>query len=128
MFQLPVLLPASCLRPCVPQHRRALGDAVKAQIRVEKWCIEARTHATTTCAPEVFRALVVPHAADVTPAEFSDATPVVVAAVEGSASAAEVFGATKIKGGTRLGSWQADRVELVYFPPSQQLRIWWTMR
>lgn len=40
------------------QHRRALGDAVKRHISVEKWCIAARTHCTTKCKTEVFQKLV----------------------------------------------------------------------
>ena len=47
------------------QHRRSLGDTVNSKISVEKWTIEARTHATTSMPIEAFRALVVPHAAKV---------------------------------------------------------------
>ena len=42
-------------------HRRALGDAVKAKIQVEKWCIGASCHCTTRVALDVFRNLIVPH-------------------------------------------------------------------
>ncbi len=62
----------------------------------------------------MFRALVVPNCARVTPAEWESAqvpVPVVAADVHGSASAAAIFGATKIKGGTRLGSWTADAMQ-----------------
>ena len=39
------------------QHRRAMGDRVKAKISVEKWCIEARTQATISdVEPEVLYA------------------------------------------------------------------------
>ena len=107
------------------QHRRALGDEVKKHINVEKWCIAARTHCTTTCNPDVFRKLVVPNADQVTPAEFNHATPVVVANV--TKGAASIFGSTKLTGGTRMGSWKADKMELVYFPSTQELRCWWTM-
>ena len=108
------------------QHRRTLGDAVKRGITVEKWCVAARTATTTRCALEVFRALVVPHADRVTPAAFDAQTPVVVAAV--SKGAASIFGSTKLTGGTRMGSWSADKMELVYFPGTNELRVWWTMR
>ena len=33
-----------------------------------------------------------------------------------------------IRGGTRMGNWDADKMELVYFPATTELRIWWTMR
>ena len=59
----------------VEQHRRALGDAVKSKISVEKWAVEAKTHcAITDVDAAVFEALVVPNAAKVTPADF-DVTP-----------------------------------------------------
>ena len=108
-------------------QRRALGDAVKANISVEKWCIGARCQCTTSTTLDVFRNLIAPNAAEVTPATFDASTPVVVAAIRGSASAGEIFGKTKITGGTRMGSWSANKMELVYFPPTGQLRCWWTM-
>ncbi len=109
-------------------HRRTLGDAVKARIHVEKWCIGASCHCTTQASLDVFRRLIVPNAADVTPVGFDADTPVVVASVRGTASAGEIFGKTKITGGTRMGSWSANKMELVFFPPTGELRIWWTMR
>ena len=51
--------------------------------------------------------------AEVTPATFDASTPVVVPAIQGSASAGEIRGKTKITGGTRMGSWSADKMELV---------------
>jgi hypothetical protein len=109
-------------------QRRALGDAVKANISVEKWCIGARCHCTTSATLDVFRNLIAPNAAEVTPATFDASTPVVVAAIRSSASAGEIFGKTKITGGTRMGSWSANKMELVFFPPTGQLRCWWTMQ
>ena len=108
-------------------QRRALGDAVKAAISVEKWCIAARCQCTTRTTLDVFRNLIVPNAADVTPPDFDASTPVVVAAVRGSSSAGEIFGKTKITGGTRMGSWSANKMELIFFPPTGELRCWWTM-
>ena len=108
-------------------QRRALGDAVKGAISVEKWCIAARCQCTTRTTMDVFRNLIVPNAADVTPPTFDSSTPVVVAAVRGSSSAGEIFGKTKITGGTRMGSWSANKMELIFFPPTGELRCWWTM-
>lgn len=110
------------------QHRRALGDSVKAAIHVEKWCIKAQTHCETECPLHVFQELVVPNAVEVMPASFCATTPVVVALVEGHDSAAQIFGKTKITGGTRMGSWTADKMEIVYFPATSAMRIWWTMK
>eukprot|EP00931_Biecheleriopsis_adriatica_P024306 TRINITY_DN15181_c0_g1_i1.p1 TRINITY_DN15181_c0_g1~~TRINITY_DN15181_c0_g1_i1.p1 ORF type:complete len:307 (+),score=71.24 TRINITY_DN15181_c0_g1_i1:126-923(+) len=74
----------------IEQHRRALGDKVKANISVEKWAIQARTHATTTMPVEAFRALLVPHASTVIPETFEENDPVVVATIKGSAAIGEV--------------------------------------
>ena len=69
----------------VEQHRRALGDKVKAQIRVlggsNNYGIAARCHAVLPCSLAVFRALVLPNATKVTPAEFGPETEVVLAQV-----------------------------------------------
>ena len=112
------------------QHRRAMGDRVKGSIRVEKWCIAASTHAVLDDVdPAVFRALVVPHAASVVPPAFGDGgdgeapTPVVVASVRGTAAMGEIFGHSKIKGGTRMGSWAANKGELVYFPEERSITV-----
>lgn len=114
----------------VEQHRRALGDAVKGKINVEKWCVAARTHCSIGDVDRaVFEALVRPNAASVTPSTpITAETPVVVAAIHGSAAMGEIFGHSKIKGGTRCGSWTADRGEVVYFPGTREMRVWWTMR
>lgn len=111
----------------VQQHRRALGDLVKNQINVEKWTLEATTCMETKTSLEVVKALVVPNATSVVPADFSAETPVVVASVESSKAIGEIFGHSKIKGGTRLGSWIADKADIVFYPPAGQMRVWWTM-
>ncbi|KAH8058172.1 hypothetical protein JL722_6023 [Aureococcus anophagefferens] len=54
-----------------------------------------------------------PNATTVTPADFDAASPVVVAAIHGSAAMGEIFGKSKITGGTRCGSWSADRGEII---------------
>jgi hypothetical protein len=110
------------------QHRRALGDEVKAVISVEKWCVAAKCHCETTCSLDVFMQLIVPEAVEVTPTTISVNTPVVVALLEGSESIGRVFGKSKITGGTRMGSWSADMMEVVFFPQTGAMRLWWTMR
>ncbi|GIQ82480.1 hypothetical protein KIPB_003629 [Kipferlia bialata] len=109
----------------VEQHRRRLGDAVKGQIEVEKYCIAARCHCTVDCDIEVFKALVVPNADTVLPSTFDTTSPVVVASVTGNAH--YIFGSTKLSGGTMYGSWSANRMELVFIPSEKKMRIWWTM-
>ena len=115
------------------QHRRHMGDQVKANITVEKWCIEARTHCTLRdVEAQVFRQLFIPNASSVVPDidacdESLNSMPVIVASIQGTSSMAAIFGATKIKGGTRLGSWSADKGECIYFPATKEMRVWWTM-
>lgn len=111
----------------IEQERRALGDAVKSRISFEKWAIAARTHAHVALLLDVFRELVVPNAARVLPAVFDRSTPVVVARISGSAACGEVFGSSKIKGGSRLGSFAMNECEIVFQPALQRADIWWTM-
>ena len=112
----------------IEQHRRALGNQVKSKIKVEKWCIAPQCHCVMQCEIEVFRKLIVPNAQSVMPSTFDATTAVVVASIEGSEAAGAVFGYTKICGGTRLGSWSANKMELIFFPRSKEMRVWWTMR
>lgn len=109
------------------QHRRALGDQVKKAIQVEKWCVEAKTTIETTISSKVFERLVIPNAKSVVPDKFDKTTPVVVCCVEGTQALGEIFGRSKIKGGTRLGSWSADRGDVIFFPATGKMRVWWTM-
>lgn len=112
----------------IEQHRRVLGDAVKANIVVEKWCIGARTHAVVDCSLEVYKTLVVPHCDEVVPKQFDEDTPVVIGMLRSSAQAQEIFGVSKIRNGTRMGMWYGDKFDLVFLPSRRELRIWWTMR
>lgn len=109
------------------QHRRALGDKVKQQISFEKWAIAAETHVETAMSPAVFRMLVVPSADSIVPAEWTVQTPVVVAHLRGSTQIAEICGASKIKAGSRVETYTADRMDIIFFPGESKARLWWTM-
>ena len=115
----------------VEQHRRSMGDRVKSKIHVlggkHDWGIAARCHTVLPCSVAVFRALVVPSASKVTPAGFDSKTEVVLAEVNSTQQIAEIFGSTKIRGGTRYGSWSARKMDLVFKPQEGQLRAWWVM-
>ena len=93
----------------------------------QDWGIAARCHTVLPCSAAVFRALVVPSAAKVTPARFDSKTEVVLAEVDSTQQIAEIFGSTKIKGGTRYGSWSARKMDLVFKPQEGELRAWWVM-
>ena len=115
----------------VEQHRRSMGDQVKSKIHVlggkQDWGIAARCHAVLPCSTAVFRALVVPSADKVTPVGFDSKTELVLAEVNSTQQIAEIFGSTKIKGGTRYGSWSARKMDLVFKPQEGELRAWWVM-
>ena len=68
---------------------------------------------------------VMPNSISVTPADFDSDTPVVVALATRGAST--IFGSTKLTGGTRMGSWTANKMQLIYTPATQQMSCWWTM-
>jgi len=109
------------------QHRRRIGDAVKGCLSMEKYCMKADCHCTVKISIDIFRRLIIPHAAEVTPVEFTSTTPVVVALVKGSKAAGEIFGKTKIKGGNRYEQCEAEKMELVFFPSREKMRVWWIM-
>ena len=117
----------------VEQHRRYMGDQVKSKLRVlggkGNYGIAASCHVSMSCSVALFRALVVPNADKVTPAEFDGSTPVVLAQIDSSDQIGKIFGVSKIRDGTRLGSWSASKMDLVFLPKeaSGQLRAWWTM-
>ena len=117
----------------VEQHRRYMGDQVKSKLRVlggkGNYGIAASCHVSMSCSVALFRNLVVPNAAKVTPPEFDGSTPVVLAQIDTTEQIGKIFGVSKIRDGTRLGSWSASKMDLVFLPKeaSGQLRAWWTM-
>ena len=115
------------------QHRRYMGDQVKSKLRVlggkGNYGIAASCHVSMSCSVALFRTLVTPNATKVTPAEFDGSTPVVLAQIDSTEQIGKIFGVSKIRDGTRLGSWSASKMDLVFLPKeaSGQLRAWWTM-
>ena len=73
----------------VEQHRRKLGDQVKSKLKVlggrDAWGIAASCHVVLSCSTQLFRALVLPCAAKVTPGHIGEDTEVVLAEVVGTA-------------------------------------------
>ena len=117
----------------VEQHRRSMGDQVKSKLRVlggkGNYGIAANCHVSMSCSVALFRTLVAPNATRIIPAEFDSSTPVVLAQVDSTQQIGKIFGVSKIRDGTRLGSWSASKMDLVFLPKeaSGQLRAWWTM-
>jgi len=117
----------------VEQHRRYMGDQVKSKLRVlggkGNYGIAASCHVSMSCSVALFRTLIVPNAVKVTPANFDGSSPVVLAQIDSTEQIGKIFGVSKIRDGTRLGSWSASQMDLVFLPKetSGQLRAWWTM-
>jgi hypothetical protein len=109
------------------QYRRKMGDAVKSRLSMEKYCMKADCHAVVKVPIHIFKNLVVPNSVSVTPEVFNEETPVVVASIEGALAAGEVFGKSKIKGGNRYETCEVEKVEFVYFPSTEEARLWWIM-
>ena len=74
-----------------------------------------------------FRALLVPNATNVYPDDFDESTPVVLASIENTQQARDVFGSSKIKGGSRVQTWEVDRADFTYVAAKKEIRVWWTM-
>ncbi len=100
--------------------------AVKGSIQFAKWAIHARTHCTVELDASTFRANVLPHSTKVTPSDWSEgaSSDVVVASISGSNALGEVFGKTKITGGSRLGTWTADLADVIFYPKEGKANIW----
>ena len=113
----------------VEQHRRSLGDLIKARINCDKYTIAAKTFVATDMDMNVFKALILPAANNqVFPSIFDESSPVIVALLQGSEAVGDAFGKSKIKGGNRMQQWCADRADVIFFPSQKKVRIHWTMR
>ena len=104
---------------------KAIGNAVRERLAICKWGIEARCGARTTCEWTVFNDLVVPNATEVVPAVFTSDTPVVLVKVSGNQKIEAICGNTRKA--TRMESWSATNMDLIYVTATKELRMWWTM-
>jgi len=111
----------------VEQWRRQLGNKAKATISFQKWTIKAQTHFTNPFTSEAFRALIVPHADEVHPANFNEKTPVIMASTNTYGKAGDIMGSSKLTGGSRYGTFHADKVDYIYVASKKELRVWFTM-
>ena len=110
----------------IEQHRRKMGDSVKASISCDKYTIAARTHTTIECSFELFEALVIPNCLGTTPSKYSAKSEVIVCRAQ-TQGIAEMFGATKVKGGNRYSTFTANNMDLIFYPSTNRIDVWWTM-
>lgn len=111
----------------VEQWRRQLGNGAKKTISFQKWGIHAQTHFTNPFTSEAFRALIVPHADEYYPKDFTANTPVIMASTFSNSKAGDIMGSSKLSGGSRYGSWSATKVDYIYVAAKKELRVWFTM-
>ena len=90
------------------------------------WGISADCHAVFPCSFELFRRLVAPEAMEITPSAYNNLTPVILAQLS-EEGATKLFGVTKTKGGTRMGSWYISKMDITHVPSKNELRVWWIM-
>ena len=90
------------------------------------WGISSECHAVFPCSFELFRRLVAPEAMEITPSAYSNLTPVILAQLS-EEGATKLFGVTKTKGGTRMGSWYISKMDITHVPSKNELRVWWIM-
>lgn len=109
------------------QHRRNYGDLVKAQISVEKYTIDAKTFVNTDCSIEVFKNLIEPNVDTITPSTYDQNTEVVHCSIGSFDKMREIFGSTKLQGGNKMKTWKARSMDIIFFPKTSKIRIWWTM-
>lgn len=109
------------------QHRRHYGDLVKSKISVEKFTIDAKTFVNTDCSIEVFKNLIEPNVDTITPSKYDNNTEIVLCSIESFDKMKEIFGSTKLQGGNRMRTWHARSMDIIFFPKTSKLRIWWTM-
>ena len=132
----------------VTQHKRMLGDQVKDKLMIAggrgNWHIKAQCQVISNMSTQAFKAVVIPHAASVTPDIFDKNTEVVeddedfdnfvnfikvvLVELKNMEQASAIFGCTKLRKGTRMGGWEVNTMDIVFKPRLEELRIWWTMK
>eukprot|EP00483_Globobulimina_turgida_P013372 UN13396 len=109
---------------CQYETKKAIGDALKRYISLEKWTIPAKCfEVEMDCI--AFKHLFGEHG-DITPKQFDESTDCVVCRLDDDGSA-NVFGKTKCKGGSMYGTFTIEKMDVVFFPSQQSARIWFAV-
>ncbi|KAJ7785323.1 hypothetical protein DFH07DRAFT_726452, partial [Mycena maculata] len=104
--------------------KKDFGDHIKAALRLEKYDVQPmRINLTMDVA--FFRSFFSGHAS-ITPQEFSQDTPVVVAELNYS-QAGEVFGVSKIKNGNRMTTIHLQSMVVILYPVTGKASAWLTV-
>ena len=60
---------------------------------------------------------------DITPKDYNENTEVVVCRLDDDKSG-QVFGVSKCKGGSRYGTFEIEKMDIIFFPKQRKIRIW----
>ena len=106
--------------------KKDIGDKVKASLAVEKYKTNLAGSVEWKTDLDTLKTMWLPYASAVTPPaeELSADTPVVVLEMCGIALGA-VLGRTKIKNGNRMVTTEVAVANLVYYPPTQRVKLWY---
>ncbi|KAF8205361.1 hypothetical protein K438DRAFT_1964437 [Mycena galopus ATCC 62051] len=105
-------------------NKKDFGDRIKEALRLEKYEAQ-RMRINVTMDVAFFRSFFGGHAS-ITPAEFSQDSPVVVAELNNS-QAGEVFGVSKIKNGNRMVTIHLQSMMVVFYPSKGKASVWLTV-
>ncbi|KAJ7635046.1 hypothetical protein FB45DRAFT_744186, partial [Roridomyces roridus] len=104
--------------------KKDFGDRIKAALRLEKYDAQ-RMRINLTMDVAFFRSFFVGHAS-ITPSDFSQESPVIVAELNNS-QAGEVFGVSKIKNGNRMVTLHLQSMMVVFYPATGKASAWLTI-
>ncbi|KAJ6470529.1 hypothetical protein C8R45DRAFT_836906, partial [Mycena sanguinolenta] len=105
-------------------NKKDFGDRIKAALRLEKYEAQ-RMRINVTMDVVFFRSFFGGHAS-ITPTDFSQDSPVVVAELNNS-QAGEVFGVSKIKNGNRMTTLHLQSMMVVFYPSKGKASVWLTV-
>ncbi|KAJ7275689.1 hypothetical protein C8J57DRAFT_1177356 [Mycena rebaudengoi] len=105
-------------------NKKDFGDKIKEALRLEKYDVQ-RMRINLTMDVAFFRSFFAGHAL-ITPSDFSQESPVVVAELNNS-QAGEVFGVSKIKNGNRMTTVHLQSMMVVFYPAKGKASVWLTV-
>ncbi|KAJ7512943.1 hypothetical protein B0H11DRAFT_1698531, partial [Mycena galericulata] len=105
-------------------NKKDFGDRIKAALRLEKYDAQ-RMRINLTMDIAFFRSFFSGHAS-ITPQDFSQDSPVIVAELSNS-QAGEVFGVSKIKNGNRMTTLHLQSMMVVFYPSTGKASAWLTV-
>ncbi|KAK7044443.1 reverse transcriptase [Favolaschia claudopus] len=101
--------------------KKEFGDKIKAALRLEKYEVQ-RMRFNVTMDVAFFRSFFGGNAS-ITPADFSQDSPVVTAELNNS-QAGTVFGVSKIKNGNRMETIHLSSMMVVFYPSKGKASVW----